>query len=318
LKAGIVYNLPDSDDRKDRKEVLNAVEDVSIVIDGLGYSKILIPIRDGDELALFIKTVKGVDFVFNLCEDFAGKSEGEAWMAGLLEMVGVPYTGSGPEALMLALNKVRVKEIFNSHKIPTPHYLIIESPLRGFLPLRYPLIIKPTKEDGSRGIEKDSVVFDRDSLNKKSRALLALYPSLLIEEFIVGREINVAILNSKVIAIGEVSFATEPAILSYDAKWYEGSREDVTTPISYTASLKCNEDVATLARKAFNVLGLRDYGRVDFRVNDRGKPYIIDVNPNPDISSKSGFAKALKAADMAYQDFISIIITKALERYRRD
>jgi len=317
LKIGIVYNQPELDDRKDRSGVLEAVKDISTAIEKLGFSKVPIPIKDGKGFSQLIEAARDVDCIFNLFEDFAGDSKGEAWMAGLLEMLGIPYTGSDPEALILSLNKVRTKEILNANTIPTPSYIVIESPPKGSIPLKYPLIIKPPAEDGSLGIEKDNVIYDKDSLHEKCKELLSLYPLLLIEEFIEDREINAAILNGEVIALGEVFFAAQPAIISYSAKWDKHSPEDRATPTFYTNELKGMEDVTSLATRAFHIMGLRDYGRVDIRIDKDSQPFVIDVNPNPDISGEAGYARSLKAAGILYNDFIQLLILNAIERLKK-
>jgi D-alanine-D-alanine ligase len=252
--------------------------------------------------------------VFNLCEDFEGKGEGQAWMAGLLEMLKVPYTGSAPESLMLAADKSRSKEVFVARGIPTPGYRVIKGPPGGRLRMNFPLIIKPTRGDGSLGIERENVVYGMDGFYKRSKELLADYPSLLIEEFVSGSELSVAILDGEVLAMGEVCFTRKPAVFTYGAKWHRESLEYNTVRVMYTTDQRGKEDAAALALMAFKAIGLRDYGRVDIRLDERSRPFVIDVNPNPDISRDSGFARALVAAGIEYEEFIALLITWAADR----
>jgi D-alanine-D-alanine ligase len=164
------------------------------------------------------------------------------------------------------------------------------------------------------GIERENVVYGMDGFYKRSKELLADYPSLLIEEFVSGSELSVAILDGEVLAMGEVCFTRKPAVFTYGAKWHRESLEYNTVRVMYTTDQRGKEDAAALALMAFKAIGLRDYGRVDIRLDERSRPFVIDVNPNPDISRDSGFARALVAAGIEYEEFIALLITWAADR----
>ncbi|MCX7786596.1 MAG: hypothetical protein N2442_02720, partial [Spirochaetes bacterium] len=191
------------------------------------------------------------------------------------------------------------------------------------LSLTFPLIVKPSREDASVGIENRNVVKDRESLYQVTRNLYEQYREpILIEEFLPGREFNVSLLEMKgelhTLPISEVSLTAlgkeGSAIVSYDAKWIEDSVEFKLTPTICPApvSQDLGETLRTLAVETWKVLGGKDYGRVDFRLDAEGNPFVLEFNPNPDISLQAGFSKALNAARIPYEMFLKILIENNL------
>ncbi|HZX13190.1 MAG TPA: ATP-grasp domain-containing protein, partial [Thermodesulfobacteriota bacterium] len=186
--------------------------------------------------------------------------------------------------------------------------------------LNFPLIIKPNLEDGGLGIDSKSVVWDVKSLQKKVKATINEFRKpVIVEEYIDGREFNVSILGDDVLAVGEVEFRLpqgKPRVVSYKAKWDKESDEYKGTVPVYPASLnrKTENRIKNIAMKAFRAIGCRDYARVDLRMDSLGRIYVIEVNPNPDISPESGFSKALKAAGISYKAFVNQVVGFAIQR----
>jgi D-alanine-D-alanine ligase len=267
-------------------------------------------------------------FIFNLCEEINGKCELEMCVAGLLEMMAVPYTGSGPFALGLALNKFHVKQILRSAGVPVPRgYLVRWQQKVHARSSRFPVIVKPVHEDGSLGINSSSVCPDLPALEKQVAYIHEIYQQdALVEEFLSGREFNVSLVGDgepEVLAISEIDFsgmpAGDPKIVSYRAKWDEESPMYTgTVPICPAVlSKRLEERIKTVACRSYRSVGCRDYARVDMRTDAAGNPYVLEVNPNPDISPKAGFARAAQAAGYSYSDIILRICQAAQERGAR-
>jgi D-alanine-D-alanine ligase len=263
-------------------------------------------------------------FIFNLCEEINGRSELEMSVAGLLELIGIPYTGSGPFALGLALNKFYVKQILRAASLPAARGYLHPPGKKVRCRLRLPVIVKPVHEDASLGINAGSVCHDLAHLERQVCYIHDVYKQdALVEEYLDGREFNVSIMGDRdpeVLAISEIDFSTmpegEPRIVSYRAKWDEGSAVYIgTVPICPAEIPRRFENrIRDIALRSYKSVGCRDYGRVDMRSDSRGNIYVLEVNPNPDISPKAGFARAAGVAGFSYAEMVVRIVQFAMER----
>ncbi len=264
-------------------------------------------------------------FVFNLCEEINHRSELEMCVAGLLDLMGIAYTGSGPLALGLALNKFRVKKFLRSSSIPTARgYLQTpEEPAR-LRDMGFPVIVKPVREDGSLGIGPSSVCNDADSLRAQVLMIHEIYRQpALVEEYLDGREFNVSIMGDgrpEILAVSEIDFSGMPPglprIVCYQAKWDEDSAVyQGTVPVCPARiSGRLENRIRDLAFRSFQTVGCRDYARIDMRTDAQGNVRVLEINPNPDIGPKAGFARAAHAAGHTYTDMVLRISEFALER----
>ena len=273
------------------------------------------------------------DLLFNLCESMDGDPRNEPTFAGLLDLFRIPYTGADLLALASCLYKQRTKDILIAHGVPTPPYRFLrtekdlEDPaLDG---LDYPWFVKLGHEDASLGITEANVVRDAAALRTRARELMAEHrQAILAERYIEGREINVTLIGSgddvEVLPLHEIDFAAMPAdrprIVSYAAKWDEQHVDYAgTKPVPLRdASPAVIAEIERVARGAWRAMELRDYGRVDLRVDGAGVPWVIDVNPNPDISPDAGCTRAAAAAGMTYPQMVGKIAQLALARVRRE
>jgi len=264
------------------------------------------------------------DVVINLCESLAADSRGEMILPAVLDLLQVPYTGSSALSLALALHKNKAKEILRARGVPTPESCVIEHVEDlAAIALPFPLIVKPSREDASVGIDFDSVVTTRQGLGRAvTRTLRTFRQPALVERFIEGREIYVPLFGNtprRALPLSEIrfgpAFAGKPNVVSYRAKWDTLSAECVESP-SEPASLP--RDVAArcvdVAMAAFEALECRDYGRVDLRVDHHGQPWVIDINPNCDLHPQAGFARAAEAAGLSYVDLALHLVDLAWER----
>ena len=331
LNVVLLYNLLERLQKGEEKDVLAedaVIEEIGAVetaVRSLGHQCFVVAIRD--EIFSVIYWLKEIrpDVVFNLCEGVYGNSCWEMDIPALLDLFHIPYTGSPPLTLGLCQNKGRVKDILHSQGIPTPSYTIFDRPVRQVKKGSFPVIVKPIHEDGSLGISKGSVVFDEVHLKKQVRYVIEKYGQpALVEEFVDGRELNVSVveINGKVdvLPISEIDYSEFPAgvprICGYEAKWIpesvEYQKSKPVCPAPLEAEMK--KRVEETAIRVFKLFECRDYARVDFRVDQDGRIYVIEVNPNPDISPQSGMSREIKAKGMTYVQFVEGLLEKALQR----
>lgn len=268
------------------------------------------------------------DIIYNFVESVEGVSSYEYCIAGLFELLGYEITGCPPITLGNCLHKARAKAILKSRGILTPEYRTLKKTKRFTekeIKLRYPMILKLMNEDASIGISEFSVVKNYTELRKQFSFLAETYnQDIILEEFILGRELNVAILGGKVLPISEINFGglpdEFPNIVTYDGKWTEGSVYYNHTKPVCPADLpeRLKRKIQTIALASYDALNCRDYARVDIRLNNDGEPYVIEVNPNPDISSDSGFARAAAADGLSYDDLLFTIANFALSRKKKN
>ncbi|MFQ5441811.1 MAG: ATP-grasp domain-containing protein [Thermodesulfobacteriota bacterium] len=270
------------------------------------------------------------DIVFNMAEGLSGESR-ESQIPAMMEMLGIPYTGSAPLTLGLCLNKARTKELLSRYGIPTPKFAVLgdmDVDLERYL--AFPMIVKPLYEGSSKGIRQDSVVYNMDELKAKVSSVKEIYSQpVLVEEYLGGREFTVAVLGNggglKVLPIVEINYSTLPEgvthIYSYEAKWILDRPEDpldiFTCPADISESLKGALD--RVAADACKVLDVRDWCRIDIRCNSIGAPHVLELNPLPGIlkgpECNSCFPKAARAAEMTFTGLVNSVIDIAGERY---
>jgi D-alanine-D-alanine ligase len=299
------------------------------LIDG-GHAAYHINIRDNFQNLLEAVRRDPPDCVVNLVEFFHDDPEQEHNVPALFELLNIPYTGNRPLALSLCQKKPQAKALLAASGLRTPRGLVIERgpvPRDADLELRYPMIVKPAHDDASGGIDAGSVVHDRAQLEARVKFLLAEHTmAALVEEYIAGRELHCAILGTEALPLYEMRFKggvddegrTLPNIITYRAKWDPYSRDH------YAVESKCPpEDLAPevvariqdVALRAFHAVGCRDYARIDMRLDDAtGEPYILEVNPNPDLADSCAFAQCVRASGRTYGQAMNELVHYALER----
>jgi len=283
------------------------------------------PVPLGDDIAPFVAQLSALapEVVFNLCEGFWGESRRELHVAALYDLLGLFPTGSPPLALGVTQDKARTKQLLAGNGLPTPPWVLVRPGERypRTRTLHYPLFVKPRFEDASLGITHESIVTSEKQLLARIRYIHETYrQGALIEEFIDGREFNVALLGNTppvVLPIQEIRFASglERPIVSYAGKWFEGSPEYTATEPICPARLGKKDEllVRDVALRAFKLLECRDYARVDIRLKD-GVPYILEINANPDISPDAGLARAARVGGHEYPQLVENIAEMALAR----
>ncbi len=305
----------------DKKEV---EEEVADTLTKLGHEPVLYEL-DGTQKSLLGLGKAECDLVFNLSESFADDDTADYKIAAFLELLGRKYTGSGTHGLMLAQDKAVAKKIFAFHGIHTPTFA---KSFRGRLDfshdLEFPVIVKPAREDGSIGIEFSAVVNSIRELMERMDWLHANFDSpVLIEEYIEGREMYVGVLGNEkpeALPIVELDLSKlpegTPRIAAAEVKWGKGTKAYRDTKSAIATDLP-DETVQVLhqtALAAYQALELRDYGRVDMRLQADGKVHVIEVNPNPWLASKAEFVMAARKSGRTYTQLIEEIVELAVAR----
>lgn len=333
IRVAVLYNV-DYEDGPPGDPGYDARADVGVVAASIArelcdgaHEAHLVPV-DGDLTALRERLGElNPDCAFNLCESLAGDTRLESAVPLVLELLGVPFTGSPPDALRHALYKDRVKRRLEASGIPTPRACVMASESDPF-GLPFPVIVKPVREDGSVGISWQNVVWCEADLRARVGEILAAFRQpCLVEEYVAGRELNVALFGypaARVLPLSEIDFsglsADRPRIVSYEAKWKEGSADDLgTRPVLHPSLPNAvAARVRRVAVEAFRAIGMRDYGRIDVRLAPSGVPYVIDVNPNCDLSQHAGMARAAAAVGIDYAALVKLLVRYALRRRRAE
>jgi D-alanine-D-alanine ligase len=273
------------------------------------------------------------DLAFNLVDDgLNNDSRLEPHLPAILDVYGIPYTGGDFLSLALTLDKALTKEILGYHGVLTPSFQLFPdavAPLRAGL--SYPLIVKPSSEDASIGVFRDSVVSDETSLRRRVGDILERYRQpAIVEEYIHGRELSVGVIERDaerfVTPMNEVVFdlpPDAPRVYSYTGKWDPDSDEykaiipDQCPPLEPLPP-GVEEGIRRTALRVFDILRLRGYARVDFRLRGDGAIFVLEVNANPLIGEYSVMATMAERMGWPFPEFIDAIATEAHRRSRRD
>jgi len=306
------------------EDIVGTVDAVAAALRSRGYDAFRLPVA---RLAEVRRTVRasGAEVVFNLVEELEGSSLAEAAVARELERSGAGVTGCPAGAIGLCLDKERTNALLSSRGLPVPRGRVFHEagPAGG---LEYPLIVKCLREDASLGLGDASIVRDEASLRDRVAWVRDTFGQpAIVEEFLEGREFNVAIAGPRPVAlpVSEIDFSTMPAgkprFVSYEAKWQPESVEFRSTVPVCPADLPpaTAGRLRRLATRAARLAGCRDAARVDIRTDAAGRPHILEVNPNPDLSPDAGFARAARVHGWSYEDLIERLTLWAWKRRTR-
>jgi D-alanine-D-alanine ligase len=301
-----------------------AAQNLFEALTGLGYPVVKLAVRGNlEELEDILASFPPKEtFIFNNCDGFNGNNMGAVDVIRLIERMGFKHTGAVAASIELCIDKPRSKERLLQFGVITPRYQVFDRPT-GEFNLEFPVIIKPSVEDASMGIDLDSVVANLDSLFRKISYIVEKYEQpAIVEEFVCGRELAIAMWGNEIIEIlpiveEDFAWVTNPLerLLTYDSKWNTDSPYYKNIPARVPASLNRKETqvVKKAAESSFRAMGLRDFGRVDMRFN-KGIPYVIDINELPDLSPDAGFWNSARATGITYPHMVERILTYALKR----
>ncbi len=334
LNIGFTYNVSKEVPAGKPKDIyaeFDAPETIEAIKKALSQRGTVHMIEADEDAYEKLKALSGkLDIVFNIAEGIRGESR-ESQIPAMLEMLGIPYAGSGPLTLAITLDKARTKEILTYYKIPNPEFKVYSSPLSKSDHFPLPAIVKPLAEGSSKGVREDSVVSTQKELVERVKQRLDEYRQpVIVERFLDGREFTVAVMGntpSKTLPIIEILFDDLPpeskGIDSYEAKWVW---DDPTKPlncISCPADVeeKLEADIKRTAIDAYRALGCRDWCRIDLRLDEKEIPNILELNALPgmiaDPAANSRFPAAARAAGLGYDQTLHMVLDCALERYKK-
>jgi len=335
MRIAIVHNEINEGSRTDEQDVLVQAEAVSRVLQESGHE--ICQISCNLDLAGIKGQLESMrpDIVFNLVESLGGEERLIHLFPGLLDIMGIPYTGSHSEAIFLTTHKVLSKDRMSLANLPTPAWIgpypydvpsmHHNNPDIPFKKMRW--IIKSLRDHGSLGLDDSNIVSGKteDQLNGilKKRAS-NLGGACFAEEFIHGREFNISIIGGPdgpvVLPPAEIVFEGfekgKPAIVGYKAKWETETFEYENTPRTFDFKESDQPLLFTLkslALRCWNLFGLKGYARVDFRVDEMGRPWILEINCNPCLNPDGGFPAAVMQSGLTYAGMIERIIDECMK-----
>lgn len=262
----------------------------------------------------------GVDIVFNISEGLYGRNR-ESQVPILLEMAGIPYVGSDALTLGVTLDKIMAKKIFIAEGIPTPNFFEAKSTesLLGTNHFKFPLIVKPRFEGSSKGLDEHARVDNKAELKKRVGLIVDTYKQpALIEEFIRGQEFTVAVVGNdppEVLPVVQIKIDGD---LQLDDKFYTFARIQ-SDKLEYVCPAlidkKLYRTISDIALRVYRAVDCLDFGRVDFRTDNQGNPYVLEINPLPCLSTEDVFMLIAKKIGISYEQMLGRILGAALERY---
>jgi len=322
----IVYGSVDPAAPADEKDVLVQVETVRASLESLGYRTVQVPVTLDLASAAQALRAAAPGAVFNLAETIDGKGSLIHLVPALLTSMGIPFTGAPCEAIVLTSHKLLAKKIFAAEGIPTPRWMTVaEARTRG-LSAAPAWIVKSVWEHASIGLEDSAVVGSAAALERElaRRAARDASDGLFLEEFIDGREFNLALLagpnggEPQSLPPAEIQFVGyapgKPRMVGYNAKWAEGSAEYSGTPRVFDFPREdepLREELVRISRDCWRLFALRGYARVDFRVDAASRPLVLEINTNPCLTPDAGFMAAAARAGLSMDTVVARIIADA-------
>ncbi len=329
MRIGIAFDLKNEfkisselpEDIYEEFDVEETIVSIENVLKSLGHD--VVRLCGGKKFLQNILREK-VDIVFNIAEGFGTRSR-EAHIPSILELLGIPFTGSDPLTLALTLDKTMTKRVIQSAGIRTPEFVEIDC-FQNLHPeilngMKFPLILKLSREGSSIGLRRNSKVENFEELNSKLKELSIYKEPVLIERFISGKEITVGVIGNgrkaRVIGMMEIAPRNVPRqdfIYSIEVK--RNWREEVSYIVNPEIPEKTKKEIEEMSLRIYEILGCRDISRIDFRLDLDYNPYFLEVNPLPGLNPDySDLPMISRGYGMTYEDLIKIILSSAMERY---
>jgi D-alanine-D-alanine ligase len=306
-------------------DTVSTAKEIAAILADEGVITKLFPVGDLNDLKLLQKTK--TDFIFNCADDNIGDIPFSSHLIPeIAEKIGIPFSGGTAKNILITTNKAETKKLLLENNIPTAPFVVIENQIRPG-PLSFPLIVKPVASDGSEGVTQKSVVENQKQLISAINNNFKLFHQpALVEKYIEGQEINVAVLEikgfPKVLPASEITFPKEFGqkykIVDFESKWRPETPQYNNTPAVCPAKIpqSLSQKLRTAVVKIWEIMDLHGYARVDFRIDKKGNPFVLEININPDIENNPsvGFPRAAKAFGINYKNLILAIVDSAMHR----
>ena len=330
LHVLMLYDLPEptadhenitllmkNDDRPTERDVCRAIQKLGMKLSVCGVF---------DDIPAISRSIDRLkpDVIFNLCETFRGDRAHEGNIAALIELNGVPMTGSRSDALHLCKDKAITKKILGYDEIRVPKFArVAKGDPAALSKMVFPAIVKPLNREASEGIAQASVVYDAEACMERVTFIhKSLNADVIVEEFIHGRELYVGVVekDSGLVALPPRELfmhhlkPEQAMVATYRAKWDDEYRErwGVTTSKAAPIPAAVQQKLAADSIKIFQSLGMRGYARMDWRMTSNGEPVFLEANPNPALAQDDDFAKAAKTLGLSYSELILTILRSAV------
>lgn len=324
MRVLVLHNAVKDTPTADEQDVLTQRDAVIDALQSLGLeAKSLGCTLDLNAVRLAVQEYQP-DVVFNLVESLAGTDRLMPLVPLLLDALHVPYSGASSSALLATTNKVIAKKRLRQHGLPTPEWQTIDGNSSSAAWIcDSTWIIKPIWEHASLGMDDQAVLVPKDEEDLRGeifRREQRIGCPMLAERYIEGREFNLSLLAGDILPPAEIDFSSypvgKPRIVGHAAKWDETSFEYHQTPRRFDYPESDNdllENLQHLAQQCWSLFELSGFARVDFRVDDDGQPWILEVNVNPCLSPDAGFAAALSEGSICYEEAIGRILSETLK-----
>ncbi|HJQ21638.1 MAG TPA: ATP-grasp domain-containing protein [Gemmatimonadaceae bacterium] len=320
MRIALLYDGDSVTDATPDLLIIQTVEAIETALQNEGNTVVRVPV--GTDARWIDRVRRGrFDAAFNMCEGVDGVAELEPPVISVLELFGLPYTGSSSYTAALCLRKPVVNALLAQSGLPVPAWITLRRGSR-IRSVGYPAIVKPAAEDASIGVEQRSVVRSARALKARVEAMLQTFDEVIVQRYIQGRELNVGIVGDTVLPIAEIDFSAMPKglwrMVTYRSKWDTGSDEDLGAQPKCPAELPARvaTEVRRVAAEAWRLVAGQGYGRVDMRLDETGQPWILEVNSNPDIAPDAGLARMARAAGIEYSTLVRTITELGLARKR--
>lgn len=329
MKIGLSYDLKEAvlssqeqpEDALEEYDSPDTIKAIAAAIEAQGYS--VVRLGGGRQFLVNILQQK-VDLVFNIAEGLGNHRSREAQVPSILEMLDIPYSGSDPQCLAICLDKPLTKKMVTWAGINTPKWQVVNY-IPGTNEISwdiFPAFVKPAHEGSSKGIRLASMVENKEQLTRKVSALFEHYQQpVMIEEFITGDEVTVGIVGNHPAAVLGIMRVLPRRKGKYFVYSLEVKR-DWEQLVEYECPVHLDpvilNKIKDFSLKAFDVLGCRDFARVDFRINSEGIPHFLEINPLPGLNPHSGdLCIMAKKMGWTYEELISTVLNASIERYTR-
>ena len=323
LPVVLLYGIDPSWTPEEKQEVIRQSRRLGLAMRRRGHSVRFLPVSHPDLRSLLSAYEPHQVLIFNWCEELPGRRRSEHKVAETLEALRFTYTGAPPQVIRLSYDKPRVKRLLEAHGVPTPRWKLFRSPEEEGWSW-YPAIVKLAREHCSIGVDAGAVVFGPEQLRQRVEYVINTYRQpALVEEFLDGPEYHVPLLGNDPIEMlppveRDFSALEDPAkhICSYNAKFVPESEEyqKIRNYVPARLSAEQMAELEDICKKAYRAVGCRDYGRIDVRMRD-GQFYVLDVNPNADISADASLALAAQKAGYCYGELGSRVVALAAQRH---
>lgn len=308
-------------------DTVSTAKEISKILKSVGVKTKLFSVGNLDDLETLQKTK--TDFIFNCADDNIGDIPFSSHLIPeIAQKMKIPFSGGTAKSILITTDKAATKKILLENNIPTAPFIVVKDRIGSSLP-DFPLIVKPIASDGSEGVTQKSVVENQRQLIEAVKNNFKLFHQpALVEKYIEGREVNVAVLEikglPKVLPASEITFPDEYGqkykIVDFDSKWRPETPQYNNTPAVCPAQISkhLSQMLQATVIKIWKILKLKSYVRVDFRIDKNGDPFVLEVNVNSDIENNPvvGFPRAARATGLDYKNLILTIVDSAIRRHK--